>query len=69
VDSRRFPLIFDMLACFRDWEDRLRNIVVSAGKVANAAFTGNEWRFIGQANRELSLSHMEAGGKYFLLNL
>jgi hypothetical protein len=42
-----------MLACFRDWEDRLRNIVVSALKIANAAFMDNEWRFIEQAETEI----------------
>ncbi|MCO5151178.1 MULTISPECIES: hypothetical protein [unclassified Shinella] len=46
-------MIFDMLACFRDWEDRLRNIVVSALKIANAAFMDNEWRFIEQAETEI----------------
>ncbi|MCJ8024670.1 hypothetical protein KYK30_05455 [Shinella yambaruensis] len=46
-------LVFDMLACFRDWEDRLRNIAVSARKIANAAFVDNEWRFVGQAETEI----------------
>jgi hypothetical protein len=54
-----------MLACFRDWEDRLRNIVVSAGKIANAAFVDNEWRFIGQAETEFSLPDITAGRKIF----
>jgi hypothetical protein len=42
-----------MLACFRDWEDRLRNIVVSARKIANAAFAGNEWRFMERMETEI----------------
>ncbi|WP_439625282.1 hypothetical protein [Shinella sp.] len=62
-------LILDMLACFRDGEDRLRNNVVSTPKIANAAFVDNEWRFIGQAERELSLSDIEAGRKIFSTDL
>jgi hypothetical protein len=29
---------------------------VSVSKIANAAFVNNEWRFIGQRERELSVS-------------
>ncbi|MGD9478508.1 hypothetical protein [Shinella sp. G-2] len=47
--------MFDILACFRDWEDRRRNTIVSASKIANAAFSDNEWRFVGQWEWELSL--------------
>jgi len=48
-----------MIACFRDWEDRRSKPTRFLGsKIANAAFVNNEWRFIGQRERELSLSRM-----------